>query len=53
MLACVHKVLMLGPLGAGTSMPTQRLATILPGIPLADIYDFYPPAPCLDLLIEV
>src|SRR6267142_2487149 len=45
MLACVHTVLMLGPLGAGKSMLARRLTTILPDITLADIYGFYPPAP--------
>ena len=34
-----------GPPGAGTPMLARRLTTILPGIPLADVYDFYPPAP--------
>src|SRR6266545_7497994 len=45
MLACVHNVLILWPLGAGTSMLARRLTTILPCITLADIYDFDPPAP--------
>jgi magnesium chelatase family protein len=36
MLACVHNVLMLGPLGVGTSMLTRRLTTILPAMTLPE-----------------